>query len=246
MKTLLIDGDILAYKNAASSEFSMNIYEDVYTLYASVGEAMSKVVDEINDLKTASTIDNVVVAFSDRKVNFRKGINPQYKANRSGTRKPLIYYELRDKICATYSSVVYPRLEADDAMGILGSMPKSEYVLVSIDKDMRTIPCSLFVDGTFVDISLAEANRNFLKQTLTGDTTDNYKGCVGIGEVKAAKHLAEFNMVDDFDKAWERVVELFKAAGQTEEDAIREARMARILRHGEYDVKSGEIKLWKM
>lgn len=246
MKTLLIDGDILAYKNAAAVETSLNIYDDVYTIYADLGDAMARVIDEVEALKTASTIDRVVVAFSDRKVNFRKGINSQYKANRSGTKKPLIYYDLRDSICAKYDAVIYPSLEADDVMGILGSAPKSEYVLVSIDKDMRTIPCSLFIDNTYVDISLAEANRNFLKQTLTGDTTDNYKGCVGIGEVKAAKHLAEFNMVDDLDRAWDRVVELFKAAGQTEEDAIRESRMARILRHGEYDVATGEIKLWKM
>lgn len=243
---LLIDGDILAYKASAACETPINIYEDTYAYFADVGEALAMCKDEVNRLCTQTMIGEVVIAFSDAQVNFRKKLNPTYKANRSGTRKPLIYKPLREAIEETYPTVCYPTLEADDTMGILGSNPLMQYVLVSIDKDMRTIPCKLVVDGTIIDISKAEANRNFLIQALTGDTTDNYKGCVGIGAVKAKAALAKFNMISDIEQAWEAVVALFLKAGQTVDEALLQARMARILRHGEYDLTTGEISLWKM
>lgn len=243
---LLIDGDILAYKAAAAAEFTINPYEDVYTYWADVPNALVAVINEVEDLKKGTQIDDVVIAFSDRKKNFRKVLNPEYKANRANTRKPLIYYPLRERIENIYETVCMPTLEADDVMGMMGSDPDQDFVLVSIDKDMRTIPCRLFVDGTYTNIGLAEANRNFLIQTLTGDTTDNYKGCQGIGAVKAQAALAKFNMNSDFEEAWDAVVALFIKAGQTEEDALMNARMARILRHGEYDHATNEVKLWKM
>lgn len=243
---LLIDGDILVYKSAASVEFPVNIYDDIYALYANLAEAMGKVYDELHDLKTATTIHELVIAFSDRNSNFRKVINPEYKANRTTHRKPLVYYQLREAVERNFECVSIPTLEADDVMGLMGTAPDSEYILVSIDKDMRTLPTKLFVDDKHVTIQLAEANRNFLTQTLTGDTTDNYKGCPGIGAVKAQRELAKFGMVDDVEQAWEHVVSLFEKSGLTREDAIREARMARILRHGEYDYGTGEVKLWKI
>lgn len=243
---LLIDGDILAYKSSASAEVAINVYEGVYTYWANVDEAYANVKDEINVLAEKLKVDEVTIAFTDRKNNFRKNLNPEYKANRSGVRKPLIYYPLREMVEDNYDTVCWDNLEADDVMGILGSDPFNEYILVSIDKDMRTIPCQLYVNDTYTNIGLEEANRNFLIQTLTGDTTDNYKGCSGIGAVKAKALLSKFDMVKDFDDAWDCVVEAFKKAGQTEEDAILNARMARILRNGEYNNDTGEVKLWKM
>jgi len=243
---LLIDGDILAYKAAAACEVPLNVYEDVYTYWANKDEAYAAVKDEIDSLATKLYTSEVMIAFSDRKNNFRKNINPEYKANRSGTRKPLIYYPLREMIEDHYDTVCWDNLEADDVMGILGSDPFNEYVLVSIDKDMRTIPCQLYVNDTLINIGLEEANRNFLIQTLTGDTTDNYKGCRGVGAVKAKALLAKVNMIKEFDAAWDAVVGAFVKAGQTEEDALLNARMARILRLGEYNNDTGAVALWKM
>ena len=52
---------------------------------------------------------------------------------------------------------------------------------------MRTIPswhCFIGDDQLeFVDEQ--QADRNFCLQTLTGDQADGYKGCVGVGHVKA-------------------------------------------------------------
>lgn len=73
-------------------------------------------------------------------------------------------------------------------------------------------------------------------QTMIGDTADNYKGCPGIG-IKTAEKL--FNK---YGATWDTVVKSFKNAGCTEEDALVQARVARILR--DEDFKDGKVKLW--
>jgi len=74
-------------------------------------------------------------------------------------------------------------------------------------------------------------------QTLMGDSTDNYKGCPKVGLKTAEKILAE-------NSTWETVVAAFEKAGLSEEDALENARLARILRDGEYNNETGEVKLW--
>lgn len=48
----------------------------------------------------------------------------------------------------------------------------------------------------------------------------------------------------DLNEMWKLVVETYKSKGFTEEDALRNARMARILRAEDYDFNNKEIKLW--
>ena len=74
-----------------------------------------------------------------------------------------------------------------------------------------------------------------------GDTVDNYKGCPKVGAVTAEKILNEAKGED----LWQTVVNKYLKAGMTEEDAILNARMARILRKDEYDLVTHKIKLWK-
>ena len=86
-----------------------------------------------------------------------------------------------------------------------------------------------------------DADYNFMLQTLTGDNTDNYPGCPGIGPVTGAKVLAG---KDTLEEMWEIVVKMYEKKGKTEEDAIIQARLARILRHGDYNWDTEKIKLW--
>ena len=81
------------------------------------------------------------------------------------------------------------------------------------------------------------ADRFHLYQTLVGDQTDNYKGCPGVGPVKAETALGA-------NPTWASVVGCYEKAGLTEEDALVQARVARILRHGEYNKMTCEVKLW--
>ena len=73
---------------------------------------------------------------------------------------------------------------------------------------------------------------------MTGDSADGYKGCPGIGEVRAEKLLK--------DGTWEEVVGAYSKAGLDEEDALRQAQVAHILQSpSEYNKKTGEVALWK-
>ena len=83
------------------------------------------------------------------------------------------------------------------------------------------------------------ADRYFYSQVLTGDTADNYKGCPKVGPVKAEKIL---------DKAegdyWPAVVEAFEKAGLGVDDALVQARCARILRTEDLTPNESEPPLW--
>ena len=66
--------------------------------------------------------------------------------------------------------------------------------------------------------------------------TDGYSGIPGIG-VKRAATILEKNGC-----TWTTVLEAFLDKGMTEEDALMNARLARILTHDLYE--SGQIKYW--
>jgi DNA polymerase-1 len=76
-----------------------------------------------------------------------------------------------------------------------------------------------------------------------GDPADGYKGIPGVGLKRAAKILdqAEDGEPQEF---WSLIVEAYEARGLTEDDAILNARMARILRWEDYDYDNKEVKLW--
>ena len=80
-----------------------------------------------------------------------------------------------------------------------------------------------------------------MKQTLTGDTVDCYPGCPGVGPVKAQRILDEDG--DEYD-LWLNVVMAFEKAGLTEEDALVQARLARILTTSDYNYDKEEPILW--
>ena len=77
-----------------------------------------------------------------------------------------------------------------------------------------------------------QADRNFCLQVLTGDQADGYKGCVGVGHVKANRVLHDKFNIEDM---WNAVIEEYERNKQSFEDAYHQARLARILRNGEYD-----------
>lgn len=64
----------------------------------------------------------------------------------------------------------------------------------------------------------------------------------GIGPKKAADLLDPFFGIDE---AWPKVVAAFKKAGFGEDEALVQARCARILRNGEFNFKTQKVALWK-
>ena len=92
---LLIDGDIIAYKVAASCEEPVHWGEDQWTLHADAKEGKIQVDNFIEMLQDELTASKVSVYLSSPK-NFRKELYPEYKANRKSVRKPMILPALKD------------------------------------------------------------------------------------------------------------------------------------------------------
>ena len=79
-----------------------------------------------------------------------------------------------------------------------------------------------------LDITEAEADKNFLTQCLTGDPTDGYVGLKGYGPKTAEKLLG-------LRPDWSIVEKAYIKAGLTKQDALTQARLAQILRWCDWD-----------
>jgi DNA polymerase-1 len=236
-RTLLIDGDIIAYQYSSTVEHEVDWGDDVWSLWADAKEAQQLILQYLDILVEETAADDFIFCFSD-KDNFRKGISPTYKANRKGKRKPVCYKAVTSWVEDQFKTETWAGLEADDVMGILstGSTISDETVIVSEDKDMKTIPGLLWRSGEMLSITEEEADYNHLYQTLVGDSTDGYPGVRGIGDKRATELLK--------NPTWDTVLKAFEKTGQTEEDALVQARLARILRASDYDFKQNKPIMW--
>lgn len=240
--TLLIDADWLVYSACAACECDIRWDEWINTLHLEQGDVKDCITTRLAYWRELTGDDQVVMCFSDYPT-FRHQLRSEYKANRIGKRKPLGLRDIRVWIQETYEARTCPGLEADDVMGLLStsaSYPKP--IVVSIDKDMRTVPGSLLARDQVETVTKAEANRAWMLQSLTGDSTDNYSGLKGVGPVSAAKILGE---ATELPELWDKVLAAYKKQGLSFMDAVTNARMARILRYGDYDFAAGEVRLWE-
>ena len=244
-RTILIDGDIVLYEVTIASEYAVDWGDDMWTLHSDLKEASERFDCWVANMKETVGADKALITFSGLS-NWRKSVLPTYKHNRKKKRKPLIFKALKEYVRSAYKVYEYDNLEGDDVLGLLSGSPglariKGEKVVVTIDKDLMTIPGFHYYpnrpeDG-IIEVSQEEADYNHLLQTLSGDSVDGYAGCPGIGPKRAAAVLKT--------PEWAAVVKTYEAAGLNEEDALVQARVARILRWGEYDTKKEEVKLWQ-
>lgn len=241
----LFDGDVFAYEIAAGAEEAINWGDGLWTLHAWEDPAKTRLEGRIEELRDSIGAQRVIVALSDS-VNWRHRVLPSYKENRAHTRKPMILKALKEHLANTFETFVRPTLEADDVLGILSTWSgmKGDKVIVTKDKDLQTIPGLHFLShkeerGVF-EVSQDDADLWHLIQSLAGDVTDGYKGCPNIGLTRATKALIDLPQ----EERWGKVVELFNKAGLGEEEALVQARVARICRASDYDFKTKEVKLW--
>ncbi len=266
MLTLLIDADVLRYQLSFKNTKTVK-WEDeddgaevVVAEVTNTEKAQADLDDYIEELLEKFGTRNFLLPLS-VSTNFRKAILPTYKGNRPKP-KPALWNAVDGFLHELYPEKIITReyLEGDDILGLLATMPKprlcpGKRIIVSIDKDMQTIPGRLYNPGKpdigTRTITEHESDLFWMKQVLTGDTVDNYKGCPGIGPKKADELLVpihELNLSSDPEDhlmaLWWAVVTVYKAKGLTEDDALIQARCARILRDGDYNFKTEEVKLW--
>ena len=149
-----------------------------------------------------------------------------------------------------------------------------EKIVIGRDKDFKTIPGQHFqlkdVDDKgkpiIREVSPMEAIMNHYVQALAGDAVDGYPGCPGIG-MKRAREIVENpeklvakdgvitrgknkgQKVVKWHSAgpcsvWEAVVSQYEKAGLGEAEAIKTARLAKILLAEDYNMETHEVRLW--
>lgn len=248
MTTLLIDSDIVAFQASSVNQTTIQWDEnDPLSAVTVTGlDAAKRMIDErVGEWVHKFGATRVVMALTDS-VNWRHTILPSYKMNRHGLPKPVLLKEIKEYISTEYETFLRPTLEADDVLGILATHPTlipGAKILISEDKDMQTIPCVQFNPRKDGDVRVVEpdfAHKYHMFQTLTGDAVDGYKGCPGIGKVKALEILdcpVEF--------MWHAVVQAYCDKGRTEQEALVQAQVARICQHTDYNFTTKEVILWQ-
>ena len=191
--------------------------------------AISRLDKTINNLLDAVGCSSYKL-FVSGEGNFRYDIDPSYKANRT-TPDPKWRELCREHLIEKWGAISVPSLEADDLCGIYQS---EDTVICGIDKDLLQIPGKhyqwemirkglLIREARFLDVAQVEGLRNFYKQVLTGDTSDNIVGIKGIGPVKASKLID--HLVDEND-----MIEVVKELYNDSERFIRNCNLLWIMR----------------
>ena len=174
----LIDADLIAYRCAATCE-------EMDT--ADMAIARCNYLTETILHSTQAVNYTLFLTGSD---NFRKTINPEYKANRKDKPRPKWLQACREALVLEWQAVVTEGIEADDAMGIAQCQAvHDDTVICSLDKDMLQVPGNHFnwVKDELQTVTPEQGLKFFWKQMIMGDVADNIQGIRGLGTVKAAK-----------------------------------------------------------
>lgn len=238
MPSLLVDADILCFRFASVHDVEFQWDEKVSSRVRNFDRAVLEMESFIRDLRKELKTEDIIFCFT-TSPNWRYDVLPTYKHNRKD--KPELFHQLKDYIRENFKVKEKPTLEADDVMGILATISPEKYVIASLDKDLKQIPGKHFnwLTGELTNVSIDEADRFFYRQVLTGDPADGYKGCPGIGPKTAERILDEAG-----SNPWPAIVAEYEKKGLTEQDALVQARVARILRKSDYDFKAQKPKLW--
>ena len=113
----LVDADIVAFKAASAVETATDWGDGLWTLHGYEDDAHDYCETYFESIKQSLGSGRLVLYLSD-KDNWRKDILPTYKANRKGTRKPMLLPSIRQWMIDKYKAVSIPSLEADDLLGI--------------------------------------------------------------------------------------------------------------------------------
>jgi DNA polymerase-1 len=240
---LLIDTEGFLVPAAKSAEYDIEWQPGDWQKMCRHGDALAYFQESVVEVLAQHPDHQPVLAMGDR-TTYRAGIFPAYKANRKKESKvagwPALVASVEQLAQASGWEIArLANVEADDVLGILAG---PDDVIVSIDKDLLTVPGNHYRGGTPVIQSLHAANLAFFSQALIGDRSDHYPGCPGVGEKGAEKLLADLKTEAAM---WATVVGAYQKAGLTAHSALVQARCARILRPGEYDHDRQQPILWQ-
>lgn len=184
----LLDGDLVAFRCAASAE---NDALDI---------AIYRTDQLVRQVLQETSADKYHIYISGKE-NFRKIINPLYKANRTQP-SPKWLADCKEFLLVEWNASMKEGYEADDLLGINQTV---ESVICSLDKDLKMIPGNHYsweISGTTATgakwtkatesrfVTKEDGIRTFYEQMLIGDTTDNVEGIRGLGPKKSKTYLS--------------------------------------------------------
>lgn len=280
MKTvLLLDADIYAFKIASVSQRTVQFdpaEEPLIVLDDWDTEVVPRIEAAILGIQEQLETEHVIICLScPTAENFRLDFLKTYKGNRDYSKRPEYLARIKEYMERRWPSYRRPRLEADDVMGILSTNPTilpGRKIIVSEDKDMKTIPGWLFNPAKdrvprYIDEEMADWWH--MHQTICGDVTDGYAGCPGAGDKAATELLDSLDIWESYIHTitrgprkgtelllwklselpegvttWGRVVALYEKHGYTEQDALVQARVSRICRSSDYNYTTKEVIPW--
>tara|TARA_R110000796_G_scaffold86661_2_gene187411 strand:+ start:560 stop:1351 length:792 start_codon:yes stop_codon:yes gene_type:complete len=244
---VLIDGDIVAYRSAASleSEYFREVVTTDLKLYKYKQDHHEKFVSgykfwAAGTTKLSRHLDKSMKYIIDKTVrsvdsglyqvyltgfdNFRYKVAKSfpYKETRKSTPKPVDLPKARAYLVEHFGAIVSEGEEADDLIAIEATRCGPTTIVASVDKDMLQIPCRHFNlnRGDWTTVSKFAGLKFFYVQILTGDTSDNIKGVYGIGPQTAKKLLSGLTTEEDL---WDACVKAYKG------DVSRVIENARLL-----------------
>ncbi len=240
----IIDADSLCYASAFSVEKEGKVVRDGdLKMYHRLDDAISGII--------AGTKADDYKVYLTGKGNFRYDIDPLYKANRGGMKRPALLSKARRFLMAAHDATVVTDMEADDAVCIEATYLQKHDIsccIAHIDKDIDQqegwhykwgANPQLYSQGKFGGMLC------LYTQALMGDKVDNimhykdeetgtWKKDYGLGKVGAAKALAglttEKEMYDKCLELYESWVRKGSGEAVTEEDLVRNMQLLYLLR----------------
>jgi 5'-3' exonuclease len=240
----LIDGDLIAYRCAASCQKQGVVTEDFSIAQARANNLLVNIKQEVG-----ATEHRVFLSGGE---NFRKTICPSYKANRVDQERPAYLEPLREWLVVNWGATVTDGIEADDALGIAQTEANDKghsTVICSLDKDLKQVPGYHFsweIQGTgstgkqwkkeaeLSYVTPREGLFNLYWQLFMGDRADNVPGYDGKMRATVPKFMEvfyhELNALTTEQEMFKYVYDMY---GDNLEQMLINGQCLYVLRHEE-------------
>lgn len=220
-KYALIDIDTILYKSAVRGLVEHELQKDLFIEAFDLGLAFDAFDEIMGNIQHSENKTLVLYGSSQEPdQNFRKIINPLYKANRQDKRKPVGLYKLKELVYAHYKvRECEPYEETDDRLArdyLKALTNNADATIYSVDKDFLAL-------GDVVDpftLIRREYDPFFWhKQALIGDPADGIKGLKGFGAVKVAKLFDGLTTIQEAELA---CLEAYEKSGNELTDLLQD------------------------
>jgi DNA polymerase-1 len=202
-KIAIIDGDIVAYRCAASANKPGDT-ADVAT---------ERAYNLITQIMRGVDTNAFRILLSGKK-NFRKAVYSEYKQNRKEQVRPPFLDEVKQCLKQDWNAEESDIYEADDLMAIYQG---GQTVICTLDKDLLQVPGEHYrwefsgpgwtKPELHQTVTELDGLRWFYRQMLIGDTSDNIKGVKKVGPVMSNRII---DPLDDEQDMFDQVFSLYE------------------------------------